>query len=106
MTRLADRAPRRRCRGRLVRVVARRALERPRGAARREKAGALPQTVRMRHDVDAARLLEERPLIVERLRRQVAEFILPFPQHRDGRVHMTLLADVEASSEWESRGIH
>src|SRR5690349_18655652 len=90
----------------LVRIVARGALERPRCGARGEKARTLAQPICMRDDVDAAGLFEERPLVAKRLRRQVAELVLPFPQYRDGRVHVALLAYVHASRERQTRRVH
>src|SRR4051812_4911314 len=88
-----------------MRVVACRALEGGRGRLRGEEARTLTQTVRVRHNVDAAGPVEERVLVAQRLRRQIAELVLPLAQHRDRSVHVALLADVEAPREGEPSGV-
>jgi hypothetical protein len=60
----------------------------------------------MGHDVDAARHLEERHVITERLRWHVAEGSLCFAEHRNGGVHVALLAHVQTTLEREARRVH
>src|SRR5207249_11621939 len=57
-------------------------------------------------DVDAARDLEERHLIAEPLRRQIAERVPALAQHGDRRMHVALLADIESPLQRQARGVH
>src|SRR5687767_14185389 len=92
--------------GSAVWVVAGGTLERLRRVAGREKACTLSKPVRMGHDVDAARHLEKRVLIAERLRGEIAERVLSLAQHGDGRVHVALLADVQPSRQRQASRVH
>src|SRR5687768_17000602 len=92
--------------GRAVRVVASGTLERLRRAAGRKETCTLPKAVSVRHDVDAARHLEKRVLIAQRLRGEIAERILSLTQHGDGRVHVALLADVQPSRQRQTSRVH
>ncbi len=93
-------------RRRLVRVVAGGALEGLRRGTRRDEALALPQTIRMRDDVDGAGDLEECVLVAQRLRRHVAEVGLPVAQHRDRGMYVALLAHVHAPLERQAGRVH